>query len=52
MIEDFNIRDNDWDSLYSYYLLYTNMLWEVVDSFSLELLMPINPIPIYYTDNS
>jgi len=42
--EDFNIRDNDWDLLYPYYLVHMNTLQEVVDNFGLEILTPINPI--------
>ena len=52
MTEDFNIRDNNWDPLYSYYSFYTDILWEVVDSFGLELSMSINLVLICYTDNS
>ena len=49
--EDFNIRDNNWDPLYSYYLFYTDILWEVIDSFGLELSIPINLVLICYIDN-
>ena len=42
---NFNIRNNDWDLLYSYYLSYTDILQEV------ELLTPINPVPTKYADN-
>ena len=41
IIVDFNIRDNNWDSLYSYYLTYADILQEVADSLNLELSMPI-----------
>ena len=51
MIEDFNIRDNDWDPSYSYHLVYTNMLQEVADSFGLEISTPINPVSTWYIDN-
>ena len=52
IIGDFNIRNNDWDSSYPYHSLYTDMLWEFADSFGLELLISINPVLIWYTDNS
>jgi len=52
MTEDFNIRDNNWNPSYSYYSFYTDILWEVVDSFGLELSMSINLVLICYTDNS
>jgi len=41
IIVDFNIRDNNWDSLYSYYLTHADILQEVADSLNLELSMPI-----------
>ena len=52
IIGDFNIRNNDWDPSYPYHSLYTDMLWEFADSFGLELLISINPVLIWYTDNS
>jgi len=48
MTEDFNIRDNNWNSSYSCYLFYTDTLW---DSFGLELSIPINLVLICYTYN-
>jgi len=38
MTGDFNIRDNDWDPLYS---TYVDSLREIADSFNLELSTPI-----------
>jgi len=52
MIEDFNIRDNDWDLLYSYHSTYMNTLREIANSFSLELSTPIDQVPTHYADNS
>ena len=51
IIEDFNIRDNDWDSSYHYYSLYTDILREVTDIFGLELLTHINLVSRQYIDN-
>ena len=51
MIEDFNIRDNDWDLSYPHYSLYMDTLWKVADSFSLELLTFINLVFTQYADN-
>jgi len=51
MTGDFNIRNNDWDPSYPYYLLHTDMLQEVIDSFDLELSMPINLIPTHYVNS-
>jgi len=45
MTEDFNIRNNDWNLLYLYHSVYTDMLWEVTDSFGLELSSSINLVP-------
>ena len=42
MIEEFNIRDSNWNSLYSYYLTHSNILIEVADSFDLKLFFPVN----------
>ena len=35
--DDFNIRNKNWDSLYSLYSIYSNFLFDVVDSFDLKL---------------
>ena len=51
MIENFNIRDNNWDLLYPYHLSHINILQEVTDDFGLELSTPINLIPTRYVDN-
>jgi len=41
MTGDFNIRDNNWNSLYLYHSIYTDMLRKITDSFNLELSSPI-----------
>jgi len=51
MTEDFNIRDNDWDSYYLYYSVYNNIFIEVADSFNLKLFSSINQVPTQYTNN-
>ena len=51
MTGDFNIRDNDWNPLYSYYSMYANILREIANSFSLELSISIVQVPMRYTDN-
>jgi len=51
MTKDFNIRDNDWDLSYFYYLVHTNMLQEVANSFGLEISTPINSVSTWYADN-
>ena len=37
MTGDFNIRDNNWDLSYPHYLIYTDILIELADSFGLRL---------------
>ena len=51
MTENFNIRDNNWDSLYLHYSTHTDTLRELASSFSLELSMLVNQVPNYYIDN-
>jgi len=52
IIGDFNIRNNDWDLLYSHYLLYVDILREIADLFDLELFTPINQVLMRYLNNS
>ena len=42
MIGDFNIRNNNWDSLYLHHSNYTESLKKIANSFNLELSTPIN----------
>jgi len=46
--EDFNIRDNNWDISYSYYLLYIDTFLEIADSFGLDLFILVNSGPTYF----
>jgi len=48
---NFNIRGNDWDFLYLYYLTHTDTLREIADSLNLELLSFIDQISTQYMDN-
>jgi len=41
MTGDFNIRNNNWNPLYLYHSIYTDMLRKITDSFNLELSSPI-----------
>ena len=52
MTQDFNIRDSDQDSSYSYYLSYSGILREIADNLNLDLSTPINPVSTQYMDNS
>jgi len=42
MTENFNIRDNDWNSLYPHHSTYADTFRKIANSFNLELSMPIN----------
>lgn len=50
-MEDFNIRNSDWDSFYPFHLTHSNSLIEVADSFDLKLLSSTHQISTYYFDN-
>jgi len=52
MTGDFNIRDSLWDPSFPHHSLISNDLFILVDSFNLELLIPINPILTRYSDTS
>ena len=52
MTEDFNIRDSDWNPLYSHYLSYSDILREIADNLNLDLSTSINPVSTQYVDNS
>ena len=46
MTGDFNIRNNNWNPLYLYHSIYTDMLRKITDSFNLELSSPIIQVSI------
>jgi len=48
----FNIRDSDWDLDYSYYLVHSNLLFNIADAFNLSSLHYTHPILTRYLDNS
>ena len=41
IMENFNIRDNNWDSSYLHYLMHTDTLREITNFLNLESSMPI-----------
>ena len=51
MTEDFNIRDNIWDSNFPYHSIHSDLLIEVADSINLELSKSTNQISTRYSDN-
>ena len=46
MIGDSNIRDNNWNLSYSYHLIHMDTLYEIANSFNLELLLHIDLVSI------
>ena len=51
MVSDFNIRDSNWDTSYSFHSSYSDTLVEIVDSFDLTLSSAIQQVPTWYSDN-
>ena len=52
MTGDFNIRNSLWDPSYNFHSLISNDLFMIVDSFDLNLSVPINQISTRYSDNA
>jgi len=52
MIENFNIKDNNWNLLYLHHSTYADTLRKIADSFNLELSILVNQVPTWYVDNS
>jgi len=52
MIDDFNIKDYDWNFFFLYYSIYTEDLTLIADSLDLELSPLHNPGPTKYANNS
>jgi len=48
---DFNIRDSNWDSLFSFHLIHSDLLTDIVNSLDLILSNPTNHIPTRDSDN-
>ena len=48
---NFNIKDSMWDLNFSYHLPHRDILFEVADSFQLELSKPTEPFLTRYSDN-
>jgi len=51
MMDDFNIRDYDWDLSFPYHSIYTKDLILIANSLGLELSPPCNLGPTRYADN-
>ena len=51
MTDDFNIRDSKWDLSYPFHSIHSNSLFDISDSFSLNISNPIEYIPTRYSNN-
>ena len=51
MIGDFNIRDSRWDSSYPFHSIHSDSLFDISDSFSLNISNPIEYVSTRYSDN-
>ena len=51
MTGNFNIRDSNWDSSYSFHLIHKNLFVDIASAFDLSLSHSTNSIPTRYSDN-
>jgi len=51
MTGDFNIRNNIWNLLFSYYLVYSDTLTDIADYLNICLSKATNQAPTRYMDN-
>jgi len=51
MTGDFNIRDCFWNSNFPFHSSHSDSLFDITDSFSLEISKPIENVPTRYLDN-
>jgi len=51
MTGDFNIRNNIWNLLFSYYLVHSDTFTDIADSSNICLSKATNKAPIRYVDN-
>jgi len=47
-----NIRDSLWNFFYPHHLTLSNYLFEIADSFNLDILTPTNSVSTRYSDNN
>ena len=52
MTSNFNVRDSDWDLDYPYHSVYSDLLFNIADTFNLSFSHPTHPIPTRYLDNN
>jgi len=51
MMDDFNIRDSIWDFNFPFYSSHSNSLFDITDSFSLDISQPLENSPTGFSDN-
>ena len=51
MTSDFNIRDCSWNSNFPFHSSHSDSLFDITDSFSLEISKPMENVPTRYSDN-
>jgi len=49
--DNFNIRDNNWNLVYSHYFTHTDILIEITNFFNLRFFILVNYIFTQYADN-
>jgi len=52
MTGDFNIRDSLWDSNFPFHSVHNDMLFDIVDLFSIALSKPTENFPTRFSDNN
>ena len=52
MTGDFNIKDSIWDPNFPFHLYHSDLLFDITDSFSLNISKPIENVPTRYSDNN
>jgi len=52
MTGDFNIRDSLWDSTFPHHSSHSNTLFEIADSFQIDLSRPVVFLPTRFADNT
>ena len=51
MTDNFNIRDSIWDFNFPFHSSHSNSLFDVADSFSLDISKPLKNFPTRFSDN-
>jgi len=52
MTGDFNMRDNNYDSLFLFHSIHSDLLTDIIDSLDLFLSNPTDQVPTRYSNNT